>query len=250
MPAAANTQNSQLEEHPAQPVGLEQRAARLPQRGRQAWEQPLRTRRRSSAFWAVEPLPPATEQRTSAGREHGDGDRPLPAGRARRCRRRRPRPARTRRARPPRTRRPRSPAGSRLGRSGGIRAAARRRSSSPAGAGSTPPASRGRARPPGRRSRRAGRSAPRSHHVWRTRRRKEAGERNDNPPIPSAPFCWSVAARANRNAAQRARTSATSRESKRALVRQAAAHGRAAARAAIARWPASVRCRRSASSPR
>ena len=81
---------------------------------------------------------------------------------------------------------------------------------------------------------------PRSHHVWRTRRTKEAGERNDTSPIPSAPFCWSVAASANRNAAQRARTPATRESLNGRPYAQTAAQGRAAARAAIARWPASV----------
>ena len=68
-------------EHPAQPVGLEQRAARLPQRGRQPVEQP-RARAVGPRLLGRGASPAGDEERTSAGREHGDGDRPLPAGRA------------------------------------------------------------------------------------------------------------------------------------------------------------------------
>ncbi len=37
----------------------------------------------------------------------------------------------------------------------------------------------------------------------------ELGEPSETSPIPTAPFCWSVAASAKRNAAQRARAAPT-----------------------------------------
>ena len=43
----------------------------------------------------------------------------------------------------------------------------------------------------------------------------ELGEPSETVPIPTAPFCWSVAASAKRNAAQRARAAPTVREPKR-----------------------------------
>ncbi len=50
---------------------------------------------------------------------------------------------------------------------------------------------------------------PSSHHVCFASLRNDAGELNDTSPRPSAPFCWSVAASAKKNAATRATISAT-----------------------------------------
>src|SRR3954447_16737908 len=53
---------------------------------------------------------------------------------------------------------------------------------------------------------------PSSHHVCFTSRMNELGSPRETSPIPSAPFCWSVAASANRKAATSARMSATTRQ--------------------------------------